>query len=49
MGVTGSFRAYAIATTPTLTLTDPKPLTRQSWQALVLGLTKEAIVNGLTG
>ncbi|NEO01097.1 MAG: CHAT domain-containing protein, partial [Moorea sp. SIO3I7] len=37
---------YAIATTPTLTLTEPKALTPQSWRALVLGLTKEAIVDG---
>ncbi|AOY81687.1 CHAT domain-containing protein [Moorena producens JHB] len=37
---------YAIATTPTLTLTEPKPLTPSSWRALVLGLTKEAIVDG---
>jgi len=37
---------YAIATTPSLTLTDPKTLDRQRLRALAVGLTKEATVNG---
>lgn len=39
---------YAIATTPSLTLTDPKSLNREKLRALAVGLTKEAIVNGRT-
>ncbi len=37
---------YAIATTPSLTITDPKPLNRKQLQVLALGLTKKATVNG---
>ncbi|MBV9386192.1 MAG: CHAT domain-containing protein, partial [Chroococcidiopsidaceae cyanobacterium CP_BM_ER_R8_30] len=37
---------YAIATTPSLTLTDPKTLNHQRLRALVLGLTTNAIVDG---
>lgn len=37
---------YAIATTPTLTLTDPKTLNRQDLLALALGLTQAAIIDG---
>ncbi len=39
---------YAIATTPSITLTNPKPLDRQTLRALALGLTKDAIVDGRT-
>ena len=39
---------YAIATTPSLTLTNPKSLNREKLRALVVGLTKEAMVNGRT-
>lgn len=37
---------YAIATTPTLALTNPKTLNPQELRALALGLTKDAIVDG---
>ena len=37
---------YAIATTPSLTLTDPRALKRQKLRALALGLTKDAVVDG---
>ncbi len=37
---------YAIATTPSLTLTNPKALNPQEFRALALGLTKDALVNG---
>lgn len=37
---------YAIATTPSLTITDPKPLNRKQLRVLALGLTKKATVNG---
>lgn len=37
---------YAIATTPSLTLTNPKTLNRQGMRALAVGLTKDAYVDG---
>ena len=37
---------YAIATTPSLTLTDSKPLDRQNLRALALGLTESVSMNG---
>lgn len=37
---------YAIATTPSLSLTNPKPLNRQNLQVLALGLTEAANING---
>jgi CHAT domain-containing protein len=37
---------YAIATTPTLTLTDPTTLNREKLRALGLGLTKSATIDG---
>lgn len=37
---------YAIATTPSLTLTNPKTVDREGLRALALGLTKDAIVDG---
>lgn len=37
---------YAIATTPSLTLTNPKPLARQQLRALALGVTQAAVVDG---
>lgn len=37
---------YAIATTPSLTLTNQKALDRQRLRALALGLTQDAIVDG---
>jgi CHAT domain-containing protein len=37
---------YAIATTPTLTLTDPTTLNREKLRALALGLTKSATIDG---
>jgi CHAT domain-containing protein/exonuclease VII small subunit len=37
---------YAIATTPTLTLTDPTTLNREKLRALALGLTKPATIDG---
>ena len=37
---------YAIASTPSLSLTDPKTIDRKKLRALVLGLTKDATVNG---
>lgn len=37
---------YAVATTPSLTLTDPKPFKRVNLRVLVLGLTKAATVAG---
>jgi CHAT domain-containing protein/Tfp pilus assembly protein FimT len=37
---------YAIATTPSLTLTEPKAFDRQKLRALILGLTKTASING---
>ena len=37
---------YAIATTPSLTLTDSRTLKHQKLRALALGLTKDAIVDG---
>lgn len=36
---------YAIATTPSLTLTDPTALNRQSLRALILGLTQRATID----
>ncbi|HEY9834733.1 MAG TPA: CHAT domain-containing protein [Stenomitos sp.] len=47
-GETFLVQKYAIATTPSLTLTDPKSLNREKLRALAVGLTKEAIVNGQT-
>ncbi len=37
---------YAIATTPSLTLTNPETLNPEGLRALAVGLTKEAMVNG---
>lgn len=37
---------YAIATTPSLTLTEPKTFERKKLRALILGLTKTTIVDG---
>lgn len=37
---------YAIATTPTLTLTDPTTLNREKLRALALGLTNPATIDG---
>jgi CHAT domain-containing protein len=37
---------YAIATIPSINLTDIKPLTRQNLRILALGLSKDAIVDG---
>lgn len=37
---------YAIATTPSLSLTNPQPLNRQNLQVLALGLTEAANING---
>jgi len=37
---------YAIATTPSLTLTDPQTANRKNLRALAVGLTKDAIVDG---
>ncbi|HBY80707.1 MAG TPA: hypothetical protein DEG47_27705, partial [Cyanobacteria bacterium UBA11148] len=37
---------YAIATTPTLTLTDPTTLNREKLRALALGLTKSTTIEG---
>ncbi|MGB6296197.1 MAG: CHAT domain-containing protein [Rivularia sp. (in: cyanobacteria)] len=37
---------YAVATTPSLSLTNPKPLNRQNLQVLALGLTEAANING---
>lgn len=37
---------YAIATTPSLTLTNPQALNRQRLRALALGLTQAAVVDG---
>ncbi len=37
---------YAIATTPSLTLTEKKALDREQLRALIIGLTKEAVVDG---
>ncbi|NJO64863.1 MAG: CHAT domain-containing protein [Richelia sp. RM2_1_2] len=37
---------YAIATTPSLSLTNPKPLNRQKLQVLALGLTEAANIDG---
>lgn len=37
---------YAIATTPSLTLTEKKALDRKQLRALIIGLTKEAVVDG---
>ncbi|WP_219898685.1 CHAT domain-containing protein [Phormidesmis priestleyi] len=39
---------YAIATTPSLSLTDTKPFNRSHLRVLALGLTKEAIVDNQT-
>lgn len=36
---------YAIATTPSLNLTDAKPLNRQRLRALAIGLTQEAVID----
>lgn len=38
---------YAIATTPSLTLTDPKPLQRNNLRVLALGLSQAATVDGI--
>jgi CHAT domain-containing protein len=35
---------YAIATTPSLTLTNPTPLNRQTLQVLALGVTEQTTV-----
>ncbi|MGJ3248158.1 MAG: CHAT domain-containing protein [Elainellaceae cyanobacterium] len=37
---------YAVANTPTLTLTDPQPLSRRQFQVLALGLTQPALIEG---
>jgi CHAT domain-containing protein/tetratricopeptide (TPR) repeat protein len=37
---------YAVATTPSLTLTDPKALNREHLRALAVGLTKESMIDG---
>lgn len=37
---------YAIATTPSLSLTDPNPLNRQGLRALALGLSQSATIDG---
>lgn len=37
---------YAIATTPSLTLTDPRTIDRQKLRVLAAGLTKESIIDG---
>jgi CHAT domain-containing protein len=37
---------YAIATTPSLTLTNPQPIDREKLRALALGLTQSATVDG---
>ncbi len=37
---------YAIATTPSLTLTAPKTLNREELRALAVGLTQESIIDG---
>jgi CHAT domain-containing protein len=37
---------YAIATTPSLTLTDAKALSRERLRALAVGLTKESLIEG---
>ena len=37
---------YAIATTPSLSLTNPKPLNRENLQVLALGLTEAANIDG---
>lgn len=37
---------YAIATTPSITLTDPQPLNRKDLEALAVGLTEETVVEG---
>lgn len=39
---------YAIATTPSLTLTDPRPINRQNLRALALGLTESTTIEGQT-
>jgi CHAT domain-containing protein len=39
---------YAIATTPSKTLTDPEPVDRQHLRALALGLTERTVVGGQT-
>lgn len=39
---------YAIATTPSLTLTNPKPLSRQNLRALAMGLTESTTIDGQT-
>lgn len=39
---------YAIATTPSLSLTNPKPFNRQNLQVLALGLSEAANINGNT-
>ena len=45
-GETFLIEKYAIATTPSLTLTDPKALNHQRLRALALGLTQAATVDG---
>ncbi len=45
-GKTFLIEKYAIATTPSLTLTDPKALNHQGLRALALGLTQAATVDG---
>lgn len=37
---------FAIATTPSLTLTDPKALNREQLRALAVGLTQESMIDG---
>jgi CHAT domain-containing protein len=37
---------YAIATTPSFTLTDPRAINRQRLRALILGLTESATIDG---
>ncbi|NEP61820.1 MAG: CHAT domain-containing protein [Symploca sp. SIO2G7] len=39
---------YAIATTPSLTLTNPQPLNRKQLRGLILGLTETATIDGKT-
>ncbi|GAB4173505.1 MAG: hypothetical protein Fur006_02880 [Coleofasciculaceae cyanobacterium] len=45
-GETFLVQKYAIATTPSLTLTDPISLNREKLRALAVGLTKEAMIDG---
>ncbi|MEC4813513.1 MAG: CHAT domain-containing protein [Scytonema sp. PMC 1069.18] len=38
---------YAIATTPSLSLTDPKPMNRKNLRVLALGLSEPSVVDGV--